>query len=53
MVLTQYEANDLLWALEASQTGKDMLEYIESTIVGMTQPCCNFCKELDELDNPS
>jgi len=48
MKLSKDEFNDLLYTLETCESGNSMLESIEATIVGLTQPCCNFCDEIDK-----
>ena len=49
-IMTNDEMNDLMYALENSTTGSELLEYIDSAMIGPTQPCCDYCESLLEAE---
>lgn len=50
LTMNTYELNDLMYALENSTTASQLLEYIDSAMIGPTQPCCDYCESLLEAE---
>lgn len=50
LIMNEYELNDLMYVLENSNTANQLLEYIDSAMVGPTQPCCDYCESLLEAE---
>ena len=49
-MMNTYEFNDLMYALENSTNASQLLEYIDSAMIGPTQPCCDYCESLLEAE---